>query len=89
VQLRPTKLNFGVQPVGTRSLPKRVALSNQGHETLRITSITITGADAGDFAETNNCGHQLASGASCFIVASSMFLIPAVISLRTSLPWAS
>lgn len=67
VQLRPTKLNFGVQPVGTRSLFKRVALTNQGHETLHITRITITSADAGDFAETNNCGHQVASGASCFI----------------------
>jgi hypothetical protein len=55
VQLRPTRLNFGVQPVGTKSLPKRVALTNQGHETLNITSITITDADAGDFAETNNC----------------------------------
>jgi hypothetical protein len=67
VQLRPTKLTFGVQPVGTRSLPKRVALTNQGHEILHITGITITGADAGDFAETNNCGHEVASGASCFI----------------------
>jgi hypothetical protein len=67
VQLRPTKLEFGVQPVGTKSLPKRIALTNQGHSTLHITSITITGVDAGDFAESNNCGHQLPSGVSCFI----------------------
>lgn len=67
VQLRPAKLHFGVQPVGTKSLAKRVALTNQGHETLNITSISVTGKDDGDFAETNNCGHQVASGASCFI----------------------
>ena len=67
VQLRPTRLNFGVQPVGTQSLPKRVALTNQGHETLNINGISITGKDAADFSETNNCGSQLASGHSCFI----------------------
>lgn len=66
VQLRPTQLNFGVQPVGTKSLPKTIALTNQGHETLNITSITITGTDASDFAETNNCGHQVASGSQLF-----------------------
>jgi hypothetical protein len=67
VQFRPTKLNFGDQPVGTKSLPKKIALTNQGHETLSITGIAMTGADAGDFAETNNCGHQVVSGTSCFI----------------------
>lgn len=53
--------------MGTKSLPKKIALTNQGHETLNITDIAITGADAADFAETNNCGHHLLSGASCFI----------------------
>jgi len=67
VQLLPTKLNFGTQPVGTRSLAKRITLTNKGGVTVNISGITITGADAGDFAETNNCGHQVASGASCFI----------------------
>jgi Bacterial Ig-like domain (group 3)/FG-GAP-like repeat/Abnormal spindle-like microcephaly-assoc'd, ASPM-SPD-2-Hydin len=67
VQLRPMKLNFGVQPVGTKSLPKTVALTNQGHQTLNIMNISITGIDAKDFAETNTCGKSVASGASCFI----------------------
>jgi hypothetical protein len=66
VQLQPRRLDFGIQPVHTKSLSKRIALTNQGHETLHITSITITGTDAGDFSETNNCG-QVRSGASCFI----------------------
>jgi hypothetical protein len=34
---------------------------------VNITSITVTGTDAGDFAETNNCPAQMVSGASCFI----------------------
>ena len=67
VQLVPTKLNFGTQPVGTRSLAKKVTLTNKGSVTVDITGIAITGNDAGDFAEINTCGKSVASGASCFI----------------------
>ena len=67
VQLVPTKLNFGSQPVGTRSLAKKVTLTNKGSVTVNISGIAITGADAGDFAETNTCGKSVAAGASCFI----------------------
>jgi YVTN family beta-propeller protein len=67
VQLVPTKLNFGTQPVGTRSLAKRIKLTNKSRVTVHISGIAITGADAGDFAETNTCGKKVASGASCFI----------------------
>jgi hypothetical protein len=67
VQLVPTKLNFGSQPVGTRSLAKKITLTNKGNSAVKITGIAITGTDAGDFAETNTCGKSVASGASCFI----------------------
>jgi hypothetical protein len=67
VQLVPAKVNFGTQPVGTKSLPKKITLTNKGDGPVNITSIAITGTDAGDFAETNNCGKQVKSGASCFI----------------------
>jgi hypothetical protein len=70
IQLAPTKLNFGTQPVGTKSLPKRIAVTNKGDVAVNISKISITGADAGDFAETNNCGKQLPSGASCFVRAT-------------------
>jgi len=67
VQLVPTKLNFGTQPVGTRSLAKKITLTNKGNSAVKITGIAITGTDAGDFAETNTCGKSVGSGASCFI----------------------
>jgi len=67
VQLTPPTLNFGTQPVGTRSLAKKITLTNKGDSAVKITGIAITGGDAGDFAETNNCGNSVASGASCFI----------------------
>jgi hypothetical protein len=67
VELAPAKLDFGTQPVGTRSLPKKITMTNKGDSAINITGIAITGTDAGDFAETNTCGKSLASGASCFI----------------------
>jgi uncharacterized repeat protein (TIGR03803 family) len=67
VQLEPKTLNFGSQPVGTRSLRRTVTLTNKGHAVVNITSISITGVDARDFAENNNCGKQVESGGSCFI----------------------
>lgn len=67
VELTPTSVNFGNQPTGTKSLAKTITLTNQGHATVSITSMTITGADAGDFSQTNTCGTSVASGASCFI----------------------
>ena len=67
VLLTPTELNFGTQAVGTRSLAKKITLTNKGNAAISITSIAITGTNSGDFAETNNCGKQVASGASCFI----------------------
>jgi hypothetical protein len=67
VQLTPASLNFGNQPVGTKSLTKKITLSNKGSVAVSITGITITGANAIDFAETNNCGTSVAAGASCFV----------------------
>jgi len=67
VHLTPLKVNFGTQPVGTRSLAKKITLTNKGSSAVSITSIAITGTDAGDFGETNTCGKSVASGASCFI----------------------
>jgi hypothetical protein len=67
VSLTPAKTNFGTQPVGTKSLPKTITLTNKGDGPVNIQSISISGLDAGDFAEKNNCGHQVPSGASCFI----------------------
>src|SRR5439155_16790969 len=51
--LSTTNLTFRVQLVGTRSNAKTVKLSDYGTETLTITSIAFTGADPGDFAQTN------------------------------------
>lgn len=70
VQLTPTSLNFGNQPVGTTSARKIITLTNKGSVALNISGITIIGTDSGDFAEVNNCGTSVAAGASCSIAVT-------------------
>ena len=60
-------LSFGDVPVGTTSPPQNITLTNVGTTALSIYGITLTGADAGDFAQTNTCGSSVAAGASCTI----------------------
>src|SRR5262249_37855579 len=55
VTLDPTSLNFGNQNVNTTSAVQTATVTNTGTATLTITGIALTGTNAGDFAETNNC----------------------------------
>ena len=61
----PPSVNFGQQNVGTSSAPQAVTLTNTGNAIFDISSISITGANAGDFSQNNNCGLTLAPNASC------------------------
>lgn len=66
-KLSTRALSFANQGVGTSSPPQPVTLTNNGSGVLVISSITLGGADPGDFSETNNCGTMLLEGASCTI----------------------
>jgi hypothetical protein len=70
MQFSPASRAFGTQPVGTHSLPEKIALTNKGSVTVSIAKISIAGANAADFTQTNTCGKSLASGASCFITVT-------------------
>jgi hypothetical protein len=67
VQLSPSGINFGDQKVGTKSPVVPVKLTNVGTTTLSISKIAITGVDANDFLQTNNCGKSVLAGGSCTI----------------------
>src|SRR5438094_3933059 len=67
VSLSPGSLTFSAQQVDTTSPPQPVTLTNSGSSSLSITSITFTGSNSGDFAQTNNCGSSVPQGASCTI----------------------
>jgi probable HAF family extracellular repeat protein len=62
---RPTRLNFGNQPVGSSSAVQTLTVTNGGTAPLTISSVKITGANAADFRLTADSGGPvLAPGAS-------------------------
>jgi hypothetical protein len=73
-------LSFGYATLGTTSGADSVRLMNTGNAALNIKRIAITGADAGDFAQSNNCGNSVASGANCTI---SVTFTPSGIGMRS------
>jgi len=78
-QFNPSKLSFGTVAVHTgATLP--VQLTNSGQTPLDISGISIGGADAGDFSQTNNCPAILSSTMSCTI---SVTFAPTVTGART------
>ena len=68
--LSPTSLSFGNQSVNTKSGTLTATLTNGGNAALSLSSIALTGANAGDFAQTNTCGTSVAAGASCSITVT-------------------
>jgi hypothetical protein len=81
VSLSATSLSFGSQSIDATSAAQTVTLSNTGNATLTITSITVTGTNAGDFAETNTCGGSVAAGANCTI---AVLFTPSSLGNRTA-----
>ncbi|MGN6593457.1 MAG: choice-of-anchor D domain-containing protein [Terriglobales bacterium] len=79
--LTPTVLTFAAQNLNTTSAAQTVTLTNSGGSALNISGITLAGADAGDFAETNTCGAALAAGAQC---AVSVTFAPTASGSRTA-----
>src|SRR5579863_1464503 len=61
VSLSAASLTFASQQLNTSSGPQSVTLTNTGNAALNITSIGVTGANSGDFAQTNNCGSSVAA----------------------------
>jgi hypothetical protein len=65
--LSASSLTFANQLVGTASSAQPVTLQNTGNQALSITSISLTGANSGDFSLGQNCGSSLAANTSCQI----------------------
>jgi len=67
VTLAPSNLYFGDQQAGTTSPPQQVTLTNYGTQALTIYGIYISGKQARNFGQTNDCGATVAVGGSCTI----------------------
>jgi hypothetical protein len=77
----PESLSFSNQTIHTASASQTVTLTNSLSTALTISSITTSGTDASDFAETSNCVGSLPAGASCTI---EVIFTPAALGARTA-----
>jgi hypothetical protein len=81
ITLSPLHLDFGRQPTGVVSSPQVSVLNNTGSASLAISSISVTGTNSGDFAQTNDCGTSLPPGMNCSITAT---FTPAAVGNRSA-----
>jgi len=68
--LAPRSLTFGNQPAMTTSAAKSVTVTNTSAKAVAITSVTLAGANANQFALSHDCGTSLAGHATCTIKVS-------------------
>lgn len=83
VNLDATVITFAPQAIGTQSASQSVTLTNTGPAALRITAVGLTGANPGDFSQTNNCpiGGSLGAGGSC---RANVRFTPTAVGTRTA-----
>ena len=62
----PPSFNFGMGTLGGSSQPATLTITNGSGQDLNISSLSLAGADSGDFAISNNsCTSPLTSGSTC------------------------
>ena len=81
VSFSPLSVDFGNQTVQTASASHMVKLTNNGTAALGSIVISIAGASAGDYSQTNTCGTSLVAAGTCTI---SVTFKPTATGLRTA-----
>jgi hypothetical protein len=64
LDISPASVTFPKLQVGSQSPPLMLTLSNPASSTIQLQEIIISGID---FAQSNDCGKELASGTECSI----------------------
>jgi hypothetical protein len=64
IGFKPGSLSFAQTSVGS-SVKKTATITNLSNATMSLNAIAITGANAGDFTQTNNCPSVLQPGGHC------------------------
>ena len=70
LQISPASLSFNSQSEGITGPPQVVTITNAGTTPLAINSITVAGANSGDFTETNNCPPSIGGSLNCVVNVS-------------------
>jgi len=58
----PNPLPFATAPLGTASAAQQVTLTNPGTASVTVSTVSISGANAADFSETDDCAGQILQG---------------------------
>ena len=66
----PLHLDFNYFPIGEETGQQASTLTNSSAHSVNISSISLTGPNAADFAETNTCPASLAAGSNCAITVT-------------------
>lgn len=67
LQISPSSLSFPTTAVGFPATALPIMIRNSGSTSVAISSIAITGANAADFAQTNNCVSSLFPSGTCTV----------------------
>jgi len=71
VNVSPGSLTFPLRSVNTTSIPQTITVSNIGtSKVLSFTSVSLTGANPGDYVINNGCTTNVTPGNSCSINVS-------------------
>jgi hypothetical protein len=83
LSLSSSALTFPLRPIGSTSIPQSVTLTNtgSGNAPLNFSSISLVGANSGDYILSNNCGSSLGAGGTCSI---SVSFSPTLVGTRTT-----
>ena len=79
--LSPSSLAFASQAVGSATKAQLITLTNSGKTELSLSNIAVSGANASEFTQSNNCGSSVAAGGKCTI---SVTFKPAASGTRTA-----
>ena len=60
-------ISFGATSVGATNMSGHIAINSTGYAPISFTGISLTGANASSFSQTNTCGKTLAVGAGCSV----------------------
>lgn len=88
VSLSSTSLGFAATAVGGTATSK-VTLKNTGTGALSLSGtglgISVTGANAADFKQTNTCGASVAAGASCVVTVTFAPAVPGALAASVNI----
>jgi hypothetical protein len=68
-------VNFGPVQAGSTPSPKTVTIKNTGTSDLAISDISITGTNASEFNQTNDCASVLSTSGSCTVTITFLTML--------------